>query len=172
MRLFHVSEEPSISVFHPRLPDRSDLDPFVGLVWAIDERHLPNFLTPRNCPRVTYHTNPNSTADDISRFFSGHCRHVVAIEQKWFPIMQQTTLYLYEFDSSEFELQDATAGYYVSKNTQIPIAVHVVDNLFDALFQRNVEVRIVDNLWLLRDKIFQSSLPFSFCRMHFAQKPK
>ena len=33
MRLFHVSEEADIAVFHPRLPNRSDLDPTVG--WSL-----------------------------------------------------------------------------------------------------------------------------------------
>ena len=26
MRLFHVSEDPTIMIFHPRLPERPDLD--------------------------------------------------------------------------------------------------------------------------------------------------
>ena len=46
MRLFHVSEEPDIKVFEPRLPTRKDLNQNIGLVWAIDEARLPNFLTP------------------------------------------------------------------------------------------------------------------------------
>lgn len=54
MRLFHVSEEPDIKVFEPRLPTRKDLNQNIGLVWAIDEARLPNFLTPRDCPRVAY----------------------------------------------------------------------------------------------------------------------
>ncbi|WP_445491086.1 DUF6886 family protein [Niallia sp. 03133] len=55
MQIFHVSEENDIQVFHPRLPNRKDLDQTKGLVWAIEENCLPNFLTPRNCPRVCYH---------------------------------------------------------------------------------------------------------------------
>ena len=51
MRLYHVSEDPDILVFHPRLPNRDDLDPATGLVWALDEERLPKFLTPRDCPR-------------------------------------------------------------------------------------------------------------------------
>ena len=43
MRLFHVSEEADIRRFEPRRPTRVDLDPETGLVWAIDEKHLPNF---------------------------------------------------------------------------------------------------------------------------------
>ena len=69
MRLFHVSEEPDIAVFHPRPPVRADLDPTVGLVWAIDEARLPNFLTPRDCPRVTYHVGEAATAADREAFF-------------------------------------------------------------------------------------------------------
>ncbi|MGE7948564.1 DUF6886 family protein [Lysinibacillus sp. NPDC093688] len=42
MRIFHVSEESDITVFHPRLPDRLDLDPEKGLVWAINDTCLPN----------------------------------------------------------------------------------------------------------------------------------
>ena len=54
MRLFHVSEQANIGEFVPRCPARGDLDPAVALVWAIDEARLPNYLTPRDCPRVTY----------------------------------------------------------------------------------------------------------------------
>lgn len=70
MRLFHVSEEPDITVFEPRLPKRADLDPAVGLVWAIDEARLPNFLTPRDCPRVTYHIGSKTTEAGRKLFFS------------------------------------------------------------------------------------------------------
>ena len=69
MKLFHVSEENNIEVFNPRSPTRNDLDKCVKLVWAIDEARLPNFLTPRNCPRVTYHIGQNSSSDDIRKYF-------------------------------------------------------------------------------------------------------
>nr|WP_235616307.1 DUF6886 family protein [Lysinibacillus parviboronicapiens] len=45
MRIFHVSEESDIQVFQPRVPTRTDLDFTKGLVWAIDDKCLPNFLT-------------------------------------------------------------------------------------------------------------------------------
>lgn len=172
MRLFHVSEEADIPVFHPRTPSRPDLDPNIPLIWAIDEAHLPNFLTPRDCPRVTYHAGPQTTPEDASLFFSSAVQHVVVIEQKWFEIMKNTTLYLYEFDPSDFELQDAVAGYYVAKSTQVPIGKYHIDDLFAALFQRGVELRIVENLWPLRNRVLGSSLNFSFCRMAFAQPRK
>ncbi|MCI8332653.1 MAG: hypothetical protein HFE78_07495, partial [Clostridiales bacterium] len=96
MRLFHVSEEPDIKVFEPRLPTRKDLDQNVGLVWAIDELRLPNFLTPRDCPRVAYYVGCQTTAFDKKRFFSSSgVSHTIVVESKWYHVMKNTTLYLY-----------------------------------------------------------------------------
>ena len=80
MRLFHVSEEENIQLFEPRLPERDDLNKSVGLVWAIDEARLPNFLTPRDCPRVVYHVGKKTSDADIKKFFmSQTCSFAVAI---------------------------------------------------------------------------------------------
>lgn len=170
MRLFHVSEEANIDRFEPRLPSRNDLDKETGLVWAIDEARLPNFLTPRDCPRVTYHIGPNTSKEDIKTFFSSPTiSHVVVIENKWFEIMRNTTLHLYEFNTDDFELQDNIAGYYVAKTTQIPKEKYIITDLFTELIKRNVEIRIVDNLWSIADKVKSSSLNYSLCRMAHAQ---
>ncbi len=42
----------------------------IGVVWALCERTLPDFLTPRDCPRVTYHVSPHTTEEDKKRYFS------------------------------------------------------------------------------------------------------
>lgn len=171
MRLFHVSEEKDIKVFEPRLPYRKDLDPNRGLVWAITEERMMNFLTPRNCPRVTFHRLPDSTTCDVAKYMGKRdLNAVVAIEQKWFKEMLNTKLYIYEFDADSFHLQDSTAGYYVSYEAQTPINVTEVDDLFGELFKRNVEVRMVPSLWYLFDEIKESSLGYSMCRMGFAQE--
>ncbi|MDM5247211.1 MULTISPECIES: DUF6886 family protein [unclassified Lysinibacillus] len=173
MRIVHVSEESDITVFYPRLPDRLDLDPEKGLVWAINETCLPNFLIPRNCPRVCYHIGADTTEQDKRAYIaSTSCSHVIVIESKWFETMKNTNLYLYEFDSNGFTLQDQNAGYYTSETTQIPIAKIEVENLFEELFKRNVEVRIVDNLWDIHDEIQKTSFNWSMCRMRFAQPRK
>lgn len=170
MRLFHISEEDNIRIFKPRIPDRDDLDKTVGLVWAIDEERLPNFLTPRNCPRVTYHIGRNTSEMDKQKFFSSTTlSHVVIIEGKWFEIMRTTTLYLYEFDTDDFELQDNVAGYYVAKTAQVPKAKYELNDLLLELIKRNVEIRIVDNLWNIADKVKMSTLNWSLCRMGYAQ---
>ena len=170
MRLFHVSEEPDITVFHPRLPSRKDLDPGVGLVWAIEEARLPNFLTPRDCPRVAYHANETTTDEDKRRFFtSSGNTHSVVIESGWFDRMRNTTLYLYEFDPLAFELQDSTAGYYVAKTTQIPVEKHIINDPVGEMVRRNVEFRVTDNLRQIAEDVQKSTLDWSLCRMKNAK---
>ena len=169
MRLFHVSENEFISEFVPRTPDRDDLDPDMPLVWAIDEEHLANYLTPRDCPRVAYHVTWETSEDDRRRFFTSPThRDALVIESGWFEIMRGTTLWLYEFAPQEFELQDAAAGYYTAKTTQTPIGKYCIDDLFAELFLRGVEVRIVDNLHAIADEVERSTLAWSCCRMRNA----
>ena len=169
MRLFHVSEESDIARFVPRIPLRDDLDKSKGLVWAINERCLPNFFTPRECPRVTFHVGEGTTEEDIERFFSSSCRWCVAIEHAWVERMRGTTLHLYEFNPANFVLQDACAGNYVSEKIETPIGKTRIDDLFGALFARGIEVRLINNLWILRDAVVNSTLEFSICDMWNAQ---
>lgn len=166
MRLFHVSEEPDIRVFEPRLPTRCDLDKNCALVWAIDELRLPNYLTPRDCPRVTYHVGVQTTDIDKKRFFSSPgVSHAVIIEGKWLNVMSNTTLYIYEFDTEDFVLQDDIAGYYVAKTAQYPKEKYVCSDLFSELIRRNVEIRITDNFWNISDAVKASTLNWSMIRM-------
>ena len=171
MKLFHVSEESDIAEFVPRLRSKySNKDMEKGLVWTLNERCLPNFLTPRDCPRVTYHANSQTTAEDIAKFFSSSLRHCVAIENGWYKRMTETTLYLYQLNSTNFKQHgDDVPGYYVSEETELPISVIRCDDLFDELFKRNVEVRILDNLWELGESVKESTLNWSLCRMINAQ---
>ena len=142
VRLFHVSEEANISQFEPRIPDRDDLDKKVGLVWAIDEARLPNFLTPRNCPRVAYHIGKYTNDIDIEKFFSSPTMtHTIVIESKWLEIIKSTTLYLYEFNTDDFILQDDIAGYYIAKSTQIPKKTYEMKDLFSKLTKCQVKIK-------------------------------
>lgn len=170
MRLFHVSEEDQIAVFEPRKPTRMDLDQTKKFVWAIEDKTLPNFLMPRNCPRVCFHVGPNTSERDKEIFLSTKtCSHVIVIEYRWFETMKNAKLYLYEFDPESFNLQDENAGYYVSETTQIPISKFEVVDPFQALFSRNVELRIVNNLWDIGDEIQLTTFKWSMCRMGFAK---
>ena len=168
MRLFHVSEESDIAEFIPRIPSREDVDKSKGLVWAVNERCLPNYLTPRDCPRVTYHAHEKTDTEDISKFFSSSSRHCIALEHSWYKKMTEARLYLYEFDVSNFYLQDDIAGYYVSEQIEIPVNITKIEDLFEALFERDVEVRLLLNLWDLGYAVQKSTLNWSLCRMRNA----
>jgi hypothetical protein len=146
------------------------MDKSKGLVWALTEPALPNWLTPRGCPRVGYRINDETTQEDILRFFSSSSRHCVAIEHDWHVKMLETILYIYEFDVKNFYFDDC-AGFYVSDQTEIPISVTEYKNIYDELFKRNIEVRILNNLWELGEAVKKSTLKWSLCRMKYA-KPK
>ena len=175
MRLFHVSEEPEIPVFVPRTPERKDLDPNIPLVWALCERTLPNFLTPRDAPRVCFHAHENTPPELVEQLFSDpEHPHVVAVEHGWMDRMRDTTLYIYEFSGEGFRLQDEAAGYYVATTAQTPIARHVVRDCVKALAEMQVELRAVDNLWPLcrRIQAYGNQLHWSMCRMRNALPPR
>ena len=82
--------------------------------------------------------------------------------------MEKAVLYLYEFDTEGFVLQDENAGYYVSTNTETPVACHVVTALPAAIAQCGAELRLVDNLWPIADAVRASTLQWSLCRMGYA----
>lgn len=169
MKLFHVSEEENIMSFEPRRPSRQDLDQSIKLVWAINEARLVNFLTPRDCPRVTFYARQNSRVEDVEKFIGNTgVDSVIAIEHGWFRRMMDTKLTIYEFNPTDFILQDEIAGYYVSTKPQVPIGVTAVDDLFAAIFERNTELRVLPNLWQLCDAVKSSSLGYSMCRMRNA----
>jgi len=171
MRLFHVSEDPNVKVFHPRLPRRNELDPNVGLVWSLTEPALPNWLFPRDCPRIGYRICENTTSEDKAKFFTSPANHVVAIEQDWHERQLNATLHVYELEPKNFYFDEA-AGFYVSQQSETPIDVVTYTNLYDELFKRKAEVRLLDNLWKLRDAVFTSSMTlWSFCKMANA-KPR
>ena len=66
MKLFHISDEPGVHVFMPR---RATAAPGLGaVVWAVDDAHLPNYLLPRDCPRVILTATARSSPDDRQRF--------------------------------------------------------------------------------------------------------
>ena len=169
MKLFHISEERDIKVFKPR-PSPSLFDNVTGdVVFGISEELLHNYLLPRDCPRVCFCKNEDSTGEDGEIFFVGtNAKYVMAVEAAWWPTIKDTVLYRYEFNVENFSLIDACAGYYVSYETEEPITVTVITDVVAAITQRNVELRFVPNLWKLHDAVKRSSLSFSMIRMRNA----
>lgn len=168
MRLFHISETPCIMEFIPKPSLRKKKN----LVWSISDDKLRNYLLPRDCPRVTFSVKQDSDPADIKRLL-GHSnvKAVIAIEKKWVPIIKKTILYKYEFNLKDFVLEDECAGYYVSETVQKPISVTTINNILDELLKYNVEIRILQSLWKIREEVIKSSLDFSIIRMQNATPP-
>ena len=168
--LFHVSEEAGIRLFEPRpspSPKQSGVDG--NAVWAIDEDHLANYLLPRDCPRVTYRATSATTSEDLNRFFSDpSARRVIAIESRWFPAVSSCRLYAYEMPPAKFQPSDAAAGYFISREPVSPVGVIEIDDAIGAMLARGVELRLVPDLWALRDAIIASSVEFSIIRFRNA----
>jgi hypothetical protein len=161
--LFHVSEESGIERFEPRESTYAA----ESVVWAIDAARLPNYLVPRECPRVTYYAERETTAADVERFL-GTSPAVVAVESSWLERLRACRLYCYHLPPETFECLDECAGYFVSQVSVIPALVEVFDDAMAELRRRGVELRFVPNLWPLRDAVVASSLQFSIIRMRNA----
>ena len=107
-----------------------------------------------------------TTDSDKKYFFSSSViTHAIVIESKWYHNMKNTVLYLYEFHTKDFTLQDSIAGYYVATTTQYLKKKYMLTDLFDELLKRNVEIRITDNLWDMAVDVKVSTLNWSLCRM-------
>jgi hypothetical protein len=170
-RLFHVSEEPDIGLFAPRPVPSLDVGVSGDAVWAVDEDHLPNYLLPRDCPRVTYAVGSKTTADDIARFFDNtQATRIIVVEQAWMDRIFAAVLHVYEMPPEPFELADASAGYYISRKAMEPLSARELRNPFDEIIDRGCEVRLVPDLWPLRDSVIKSTLDFSIIRMKNAQR--
>lgn len=167
-RLFHVSEDPAIRVFEPRPAPNPDAGVRGLAVWAVDEAHLPNYLLPRDCPRVTFAAAENTTPADRARFLPATSARVVAVEAAWLPRISACELHLYELPEHGFVCVDAGAGYHISRTVVTPSSVRKVPNLLAELRTRGAELRVLPSLWELRDAVAASSLEFSIIRFRNA----
>ena len=139
------------------------------MVWAVDGDHLQNFMLPRDCPRVTYYALSTSAPEDVERLMAGTAaRYVVAIESAWLPEVRRATLYRYDFDPAPFQCLLPDAGYFIARQSIIPVAVTPIPDLLAALLEFDVELRVMPSLWGLRDRVVASTLQYSIIRMRNA----
>lgn len=162
-RLFHVSETGGIARFEPRPPPAPDAGVTADAVWAVDQAHLVNYLTPRDCPRIAYRAGPETTDEDRERFLTG-AEVVVAIEHAWLPRLQAGQLHVYEMPPATFELALPEAGYWISRTGVTPRGCELKTDLAEALLAAGAEVRLLQDFWPLADAVAGSSLEFSIIR--------
>jgi len=166
-RLFHVSEAAGVARFEPRPNYRRAGE----MVWAVDEPHLVNFLTPRDCPRITFGRGPATTEADAARFLSG-ARRVVAFEADWLERVRACALTIYEMPPDTFEPENHEAGYWISQAAVTPLTSWLEKDLLAALRAAGAEVRILQDFWPLRDTVVNSTLEFSIIHQDRAARRK
>ncbi len=167
--LFHISDDPNITRFDPRPPPSAGSGQTGLMVWAVGERLLHNYLLPRDCPRVTFYAAPTSAPEDVERLLgTSNATYVVAIESCWLSAVRAGRLYKYALPPATFAPVDEGAGYYISREPVVPLAVAPIDDILGALLARDVELRVMPSLWKLHDTIAASTLQFSIIRLRNA----
>jgi hypothetical protein len=113
---------------------------------------------------VTYYAGRESMGADAEHFFES-CPAVIAIESAWLDRLRACRLYCYSLPSETFECIDEWAAYFVSGRSVMPTQVQVVDDLLAVRVRRGVELRLVPELWSLRDAVVSSLLRYSRLRL-------
>lgn len=167
-RLFHVSDDPAITRFDPRPSPSTDAGVIGTAVWALAEPFLPNYLLPRDCPRICFRAKDTTTEADRERFL-GAARHVVAFEASWLDRVRSARLAVYEMPPATFADALLEAGYWISRESVTPLRMTIVDDCLAALTAAGAEVRIVHDFWPLCDAVAGSSLRFSIIRKRNAE---
>ncbi|WMT39115.1 hypothetical protein RE628_16565 [Paenibacillus sp. D2_2] len=166
--LYHISEESNIEVFVPRKAEAwPDLPP---VVWAMNDKHLINYLFPRECPRIIFSNSPEVCEADRERFFLQTAANtIIAVESGWLERIKQAQIYKYYFADDSFELMDEIAGYYVSTETVRPLRIEPIKNLISQLLSYDIELRFTPNLHPLKNAILSSTITdYSMIRMRNA----
>ena len=165
--LWHVSEDTSIERFEPRVSSTVERDE--ACVWAIDTRHLPMYWFPRDCPRGTFWTTPETTAEDAERLLGGASR-VHAVEGTWLDRMRTARVVAYRLPAETFAPDPKVGGYWLSAGPVEPREIVELGCLVARHAEAGIELRIVENLWPLWDRIIASTLEFSGMRLRNAQR--
>jgi hypothetical protein len=167
-QLYHFSEDPSITLFRPRVVPKSiEQEP---LVWTIDRDHSPSYWFPRDCPRACCWIGEKPIRHPLHDLPGmGGTKRLHAIEAGWLDRMRACRLYAYEFDSVGFEMRIAEAGYWVTRDPVSPVSVTPLGDLISRHAEAGIELRIVPNLRPLIDTLVASGLEFSIIRKANAQ---
>ena len=161
--LWHVSEDPAITVFHPHRARTALQDE--PRVWAVDTRHLPLYWFPRDCPRGTFWADPATTGADVAGFLGDRSRRVHAVEPPWEARMRTAEVYAYRLPDDGFEPYEQAGGYWVARATVEPVEVRPLGNLVELHEAAGIELRVVPRLLELWNEVIASTLEFSGIRL-------
>ncbi|MBL8060859.1 MAG: hypothetical protein JNK63_09120 [Chthonomonas sp.] len=128
------------------------------------EWNAPQYYVPRDCPRMVFWAGPETSASDCIEFL-GSARRVMAVEPGWLQKIHSATIVRYEFEPGSFACIDEVAGTWVSRETLAPTAEEVLMHLPDRIAAEGIELRAVENLFGLSQRIAGTTLRFSGNRL-------
>jgi hypothetical protein len=164
MRLWHVSDNPSIERFSPRANAEHDTPEMV--VWAIDEEHAPAYWFPRECPRATFWAVASTSECDVEHFLAGdRSLRVHAVQSDWLDAVRTARMFAYRLPSSSFERYERASGYWVSRAPVEPVEVVSLGDLLVRHAESGIELRVVPKLLPLWERVAASTLEFSGIRL-------
>jgi hypothetical protein len=168
--LWHVSEDPTIEVFHPHHNQLHALDE--PLVWAVDSHYQWLYWFPRDCPRACFEANDGTTGrrdDDVERWLDGErTRRVAVIECAWLELFRVARVYAYRLPPDTFEPCDK---FFVSRETVAPLELVELGDLLARHAEAGDELRIAPALYPLWDRVIETTLDFSGIRLRNAVRP-
>lgn len=167
--LWHVSEDPRLGHFAPRVPATNPAA--APLVWAVDTRHLPMFWFPRDCPRGCIWMSDTTTAEDRERFFGQSAsRRIHVIEAGWLERVRHTRLFAYRMDPAVFRPHEV-GGYWVSDQSVDAVERTEIDDLLDRHASAEIELRITRSITPFWDRVVDSTVEFSGLRLGNCSQP-
>jgi hypothetical protein len=164
-QVLHFSEDPDITVFHPRVSISSrQPDP---LVWATPAERAPDYWFPRACPRAMAWLLPTTSAADRDTVLGpGGGYRVHAIEYDWLDAMRTVKLYAYRLPAAEFVPFGDPVHAHIARHPVRPLGPpERVANLLALHESAGIQLRVFDNLWPFWDAVTRSSLGHSGIRL-------
>jgi hypothetical protein len=161
LTLWHASDDPNIEIFYPHRAPTAQVND--DLVWAVDDAHVPAYWFPRDCPRATFWIGPNTTREDAAMLKGGTRVH--AIEKVWWDRFRAARVHLYLMPPALFSVHAPEAGYYVTRESVMPLARVDLYDLVTQHAKAGIELRVLENLWPLWDRVIASTLEFSGIRL-------
>ena len=164
--LWHVSEDAAIERFEPHVSATAEsTEP---RVWAVDTRHQPLYWFPRQCPRATFWAGGGTTRDDAG-LLAGASR-VHAVEERWLRRIRRAHVLAYRLPEETFTPDPDVGGYWLSHEPVVPVEVVELGDLVAAHARAAIELRVLDDLWPLWDRVVASSLEYSGIRLRNARR--
>ena len=103
--------------------------------------------------------------------FGTAAHRVHAIELDWMPVMQRADLYRYSFDAAAFRPWSDASGQWISDSPIEPMDVQPVGDLVQRHADASIELRLVPNLWPIRDLAVSDRWDYSIVRISSGQAP-